>query len=123
MEPFKIKIEASDRKEIAHKYFSILSIARDLHLTEREIDLLSHISTKGTIDSRSAKDEFVELYHTSLATLNNIISKLYHKRLLKKIEGRKRINPLINIDFNSITSENDLLIQLRCIFKEKELIA
>lgn len=118
----KLKLESYDRKEIAHKYFSILSIARDLHLTEREIDLLSHISTKGTIDSKSAKDEFVELYHTSLATLNNIISKLYHKKILKKIEGKKRINPLINIDFNQVTSDNDLKIQIRCIFKDKELI-
>lgn len=117
----KFKIESTDKREIAHKYFSILSISRDLNLTDREVDLLAFMAVTGTIDSKKAKDEFVLSHKTSPATLNNIISKLYHKKLLKKIEGKKRINPLINIDFSELTTENDFKIQIRCLFKEKNL--
>lgn len=88
-----------DRREIAYVYYRMLSVFSDVKLTEREIDLLTHIAIKGNIGSISSKKEFMDLYKTTKATTNNTISMLYKKKLLLKKDGKIRINPQFDINF------------------------
>lgn len=115
----KFKKELDSKKKIAYIYFSILSVLNNLNLAERELELLSYIGNRGTISSIESKTEYTKIYNISIATLNNVISKLYSKKLLIKNDGRIVINPKVDIDFSTSNEFNFTTI---CLFKEKELI-
>lgn len=114
----KLKQEFNSMRKIAYKYFSMLSIFNDFKLTEREIDLLSHIAVNGHIGSITSKQEFMKIYDTTIHTINNIISKLYRKHLLVKSDRKIRINPGIKIDFQE---ERDKFIFVFTCLYQKEL--
>lgn len=108
----------SNKMEILNRYFRIIAIITGTKLTKKELGLLSHIAIKGTISSISSRKEFVTLYNTSIAVINNTISKLYKKRLLVKTDGKIRINPLINLDF---VNNDTFIFAIKCLYKETEL--
>lgn len=111
-----LKREFQDRRDIAYRYFRVISIFGDLNLTEREIDLLAHIAIKGHIGSVNSRKEFMKLYKTTMATVNNTISMLYKKKLLIKVNRKIRINPKIDIDF----FEKDCYIfNLVCLYQNE----
>ena len=116
----KFKTISDSKIILAYKYFSILSITSDLNLTSRELDYLAYTAVCGPLKTTEEKEEFVKLHPpTSMATLNNVISKLFNKRILKKIDGVKIINPLLNRDFSKLDTE-EFKIQVKCLYKEKE---
>ena len=80
------------------KYYGILSVLNDLHLTPRDIQLLTFIVLKGSLVN---KEEFYSLYDTTSATLNNSISKLKKIGMLVKPNKDIIINPLISPDFSN----------------------
>lgn len=113
----KLKRDFKDMRSIAYTYFSMLSIFNNFKLTEREIDLLSHIAINGHIGSVTSKREFINQYKTTLPTINNIISKLYSKHLLVKIDKKIRINPAIKIDFQE--SREKFIFIFTCLFQNE----
>jgi hypothetical protein len=104
MEPTKIIVQRLKKKvdsdiELAIKYYSILSAINNLHLTEREIQLISFTSIKGNITYANVREEFCKTYNSTSASINNIISKLKKIGVFVKENGKVKVNPVIVIDF------------------------
>jgi hypothetical protein len=87
--------------DVARRYYSILSAINDLHLTEREIQLIAFTAIKGNISYSSNKEEFCKLYNSSSPTINNIISKLKKKSIFVKDASKIKVNPKILLPFES----------------------
>jgi hypothetical protein len=97
--------------DLSRMYYSILSVVGKMGLTERELDLLSYIATKGTISSVSSREEFIKTFNSSKQTINNIVSHLKKLGILYKDKQSKvRINPKLLI--GNETSEILLSINL-----------
>lgn len=80
----KFKRIEKDVLSSAQRYYTILSAINDLHLTEREIQLVAFTAIRGNISYSNNREEFCQLYKSSAPTINNIISKLKKLKLLIK---------------------------------------
>jgi hypothetical protein len=95
----RLKKSVSTDIQLAEKYYSILSAINNLHLTEREIQLISFTAIKGNITYANVREEFCKLHKTTGPTINNIISKLKKVGIFIKEGGKVKVNPIIVIDF------------------------
>lgn len=95
----KITKSFPDALQVAIKYYSIICILNNISLTERELQLLAFTSIRGTISSLSAKEEFSKVFGSSVASVNNMISKLKSIGLLRKIQNKYRVNPQLALEF------------------------
>jgi len=86
--------------EVAIKYYSIICILNDIFITEREIQLLAFTCLVGTISYKQHKEQFATTFGSSVASVNNMISKLKSLNLLVKVQGKYRINPKISLEFD-----------------------
>jgi hypothetical protein len=106
----KLKKEVFTDIELAEKYYSILSAINNLHLTEREIQLISFTAIKGNITYANVREEFCKTYNSTSPSINNIISKLKRIGIFIKENGKVKVNPIITIDFTkNITLEIKLV--------------
>ena len=106
----KLKKEVYTDIELAEKYYSILSAINNLHLTEREIQLISFTAIKGNITYANVREEFCKTYNSTSPSINNIISKLKRIGIFIKENGKVKVNPIITIDFTkNITLEIKLV--------------
>lgn len=121
MEPIKIivqrlKKDVMNEMELAKKYYSILSAINNLHLTEREIQLISFTAIKGNITYANVREEFCKTYNSTSPTINNIISKLKKIGIFVKENGKVKINPVIVIDF-----KKDLTLDIKLVHGETNI--
>lgn len=91
----------------AVKYYSLLSVLNDLGLTLKQVELLAFTAVRGTITSPSARTEFVEMFGSSLASLENVKNKLKRRGWLLRIDNKYRVNPRVNLDFS-----RDIILQI-----------
>lgn len=112
----KIRKEYESQIETAVKYYSIVSILNDLKLSHKLLQLLAFTAIRGTITPKPARLEFIEMFDSSLPSLENMKGELYRKGLLVKVKEMYRVNPLILPDF----SQEMLIVQLNLEIKEKE---
>lgn len=115
MEPTKIvvqrlKKEINSEMELATKYYSILSAINNLHLTEREIQLISFTAIKGNITYANVREEFCKTFNSTSPSINNIISKLKRVGIFIKENGKVRVNPIIVIDFTK-----DITLEIKLV--------
>jgi TATA-box binding protein (TBP) (component of TFIID and TFIIIB) len=99
--------------ELAIKYYSILSAVNNLHLTEREIQLISFTAIKGNITYANVREEFCKTYNSTSPSINNIISKLKKVGIFIKENGKVKVNPVISIDFTK-----DLTLDIKLLHEE-----
>lgn len=121
MEPTKIVVQRLKKKidsemELATKYYSILSAINNLHLTEREIQLISFTAIKGNITYANVREEFCKTYNSTSPTINNIISKLKKIGVFIKENGKVKVNPVIVIDF-----KKDLTLDIKLVHGETNI--
>ena len=121
MEPTKIivqrlKKDVMNEMELAKKYYSILSAINSLHLTEREIQLISFTAIKGNITYANVREEFCKTYNSTSPTINNIISKLKKIGVFIKENGKVKVNPVIVIDF-----KKDLTLDIKLVHGETNI--
>ena len=105
----KINTQIDGSFDLAFKYFSILSTINDMEMVKRDIQLIAYSISENKPVSE-VKTEFVEKFGSSMATVGNIISKLYKLNILKKNKRVVTVNPKLLFDFNS-----DLALQI--VFK------
>lgn len=106
----KIEKNYNDKYRVAYKYYSVLLLLNDIHLSNKEIELLSFIAVNGTISNVTARRDFQELYKTdSQATINNTVSKLKKMNLLIKRDNKIRIADKLKFDFS-----DGFLLKLKC---------
>lgn len=91
----------------AIKYYSILSVLNDLKLTDKQVEMLAFTSVRGTITPLSARREFVELFNSSMASVENIKGRLVKRGWLVEIDRKYKVNPRISLDFS-----RDILLQI-----------
>ena len=97
----ELKKEYKSQFDVAFKYYSIINILNDLKLKRKELQLLAFIAVRGSISYGGKKEEFIELYGSSNASIGNIISFLSKKELLEKKNGKNEIiAPLKMLDFS-----------------------
>lgn len=112
MKPLQFVKKHKTQLDLASRYFRLLMILggeKGIHLPPREIDLLAYTAVKGTISTKPAKDEFVSLYKSSTATLNNLISSLTEKKMLYKDKNMIRVHPSIRPRFQENKSISMLI--------------
>jgi hypothetical protein len=115
MELTKGILQKLKRKEesdilIAEKYYTILSAVNNLHLTNREIQLVAFTAVKGNISYANNREEFCKIYNTTSPTINNIISKLKKINVLVKDGSKVKVNNVIVLDFaKDLTLEINLI--------------
>ncbi len=109
----KIKKEYSNEWEIANVYFSLLSELNGFKLTQRELELMAFTAIRGTISYAVMREEFCEMFNTSLPTINNIISKLKRMGILVKDNGKVKVHPVFNIDF-----KKNVVLQISLMYGE-----
>ena len=111
----KLKRSLADSYVIAEKYYTFLSIVNDLHLTEREVQLVAFAAVKGNISYANNRQEFCSKYNSSEATIYNIISKLKKVGVLIKSGNKVKVNPVISLDFDS-----DLLLEIKLTHEHRQ---
>jgi hypothetical protein len=121
MEPTKIivqrlKKEVDSDMELAMLYYSILSAINNLHLTEREIQLISFTAIKGNITYANVREEFCKTYNSTSPSINNIISKLKRVGIFVKENGKVKVNPIIVIDFTK-----DITLEIKLVHGETNI--
>jgi hypothetical protein len=109
----KLKKDVSTDIQLAEKYYSILSAINNLHLTEREIQLISFTAIKGNITYANVREEFCRTYNSTSPSINNIISKLKRIGIFIKENGKVKVNPIIIIDFTK-----DLTLDIKLVHEE-----
>ena len=91
--------KVTSEREIAEKYYSLLSVVNNLGLAKSEIQLVAFTAIKGNITYANVRKEFCTTYNTTSATINNIVSKLKKKKIFLKKGKIIYVNPIITIDF------------------------
>lgn len=99
--------------QLAEKYYSILFTINNLHLTEREIQLIAFTAIKGNITYANVREEFCKTYNSTSPTINNIVSKLKRLGIFVKENGKVKVNPKIIIDF-----KKDLMLNIKLVHEE-----
>jgi hypothetical protein len=99
--------------QLAEKYYSVLFTINNLHLTEREIQLIAFTAIKGNITYANVREEFCKTYNSTSPTINNIVSKLKKIGIFIKENGKVKVNPKICIDFHK-----DLMLNIKLIHEE-----
>lgn len=97
-----LSVSTPNVQEIAVKYYTILSVLGDMHLTPRELQLLAFTATRGSISPGGAKQQFIEQYNTSKATVGNLITSLTEKNLLVKENKQVRVAPQLRRNFKNL---------------------
>lgn len=109
----KLKKEVDTDLQLAEKYYSILSAINNLHLTEREIQLIAFTAIKGNITYANVREEFCKKYNSTSPSINNIISKLKKVGIFIKENSKVKVNPIIVIDFTK-----DLTLDIKLVHGE-----
>lgn len=95
----KIKNISKDDIELISKYYYIIAYVNNIHLTKREVELITFTNIKGNISYKENREEFCSLYGTSSATVYNMISKLKRMKILVNDKDKVKVHPSINLDF------------------------
>jgi len=104
----KLKKEFEDKFILAERYYSLLFTLNNLHLTERETQLVAFSAVKGNLSNANVREEFCRIYNTSFPTINNMISHLRKMGIVVKDDKKIKIIPKIVLDF-----ENDITLEIK----------
>jgi hypothetical protein len=96
----KIRSTCKDKAVMSERYYKTVFILNGIGVTEREVQLLSYLSLHGGLLSKSIKLDFCNIYGSTLATANNIVSRLRKLGILTKEGKEVRINSLLRLDFS-----------------------
>ena len=96
----KIRREELSTFDVAYKYYATIFTINGISLTEKEMQLVAFIGTHGSISYKHVKEEFCTQFNTSIATINNMVSKLKNLQVLIKEDGKIKLPQAISLDFN-----------------------
>lgn len=116
----KIKKEFGQAMDVAMAYYSVISAVNHLALTERELQLLAFTAIRGGINNPAAREDFCQMYNTSQATINNLISKLKKQKLFIKEQNKTRLHPALALDFSAPVVLLQISLQKTLSHEDKE---
>lgn len=106
------KIEKKCASDItkAIRYYTVLFNLNDIYPSSKLIELLAFTAVRGTITSSTARKEFIEMFNSSPASLENIKCKLVKRKWLVKTDGKIKVNLGLSLDFTK-----DLILQIKLL--------
>jgi DNA-binding MarR family transcriptional regulator len=112
-----IRMDLSSTLEIALKYYTILSVLGDMHLTPRELQLLAFTATRGSISPGGAKQQFIEQFGSSKATIANLQGVLVEKGLIVKEDDVYKVAKHLRRNFKNLAC---LKLDISLVKKEED---
>ncbi len=100
----------SSNLEFAKAYYNFITQINNISITPTEMNLLCYCAVNGTISTPPVRDAFIEQYNVPKGSIYNIVSKLQKLKLMVKIQGKIRVNPAIQIDFNKMIYKINLTL-------------
>ena len=101
--------------EKAIKYYSVLLALNGVKIPQKQLYLLAFTAARGSITSPAARREFIEMFDSSLASLENMKQKLVKAEFLVQVEMKYRLNPALALDFSK-----DIVLQINLTASEQE---
>ena len=106
----KINKEYSNSMEFAKAYYTFITQINKIDITPKEMDFLCYCAINGTISTPPVRDAFIKEYSTPKGSVYNMAAKLQRLRLMVKVNGKIRVNPALQIDFNKPAYKIELLL-------------
>lgn len=102
----RMRFSSQDNYALAERYYALVSALNNMKLTQREIQLMAFTAVRGNMSFANIRDEFCKKFDTTSPTINNIISKLKKLGVLTKVNGKVKMNPILQLNFvNDVTLE------------------
>lgn len=111
----KIQKSVGSDIEKAIKFYSVIFALNEIKLPQKQLYLLAFTAARGSITSPAARAEFIKIFGSSLASLENMKQELVKNGLLVKVDRKYRVNPQIALDFSK-----DILLQINLTVGGKE---
>lgn len=111
----RIGKEVNSDVERAIKYYSVIFALNNIKLPQKQLHLLAFTAARGSITSPAARTEFIKMFGSSLASLENMKQELVKSGLLVKIDRKYKVHPQIGLDFSK-----DILLQINLTGSGKE---
>lgn len=111
----KIQRKVDSDIEKAIKYYSVIFALNNIRIPQKQLYLLAYTAARGSITSPAARSEFVRMFNSSLASLENMKQELVKAGLLVKIDKKYKVSPRIALDFS-----NNVVLQINLIGSGKE---
>ena len=111
----KLKKGFEDEYALAMKYYGIISVLNNLSLTERETQLIAYTAIRGNMTMINVREDFCKRYSSSLATINNIVSRMKEIGVMVKVDGKNVVNPAIVLDF-----KKEIVLQISLMYNKKK---
>lgn len=111
----KIQRKVDSDIEKAIKYYSIIFALNNIRIPQKQLYLLAYTAARGSITSPAARSEFVKMFNSSLASLENMKQELVKAGLLVRVDRKYKVNPKIALDFT-----NNVVLQINLIASGKE---
>lgn len=94
MENKKISIQKvyESEYELAQGYFRVVLGTLGIHFTKKQLELLAFISVRGNILTTKSRKDFIKMYKSSQATINNTLVQLKKLGIIIKNNGKNCIN-------------------------------
>ncbi len=84
----KIEKHYEDQLECVERVLSAILVLSGEKLAQKEIELLTYLTVKGTISNVTGRNEFLKIYNTTENTMNNVLGTLKKKGLVHKVSGK-----------------------------------
>lgn len=101
-----LKKSYEDKYKIAQSYFRVILGVLGEDFSPKELELLSFIAVRGNILTTTSRKDFIDMYKTTQATINNTLGRLKKRGFVLKENGRTFVNPKIFSGLNKEISIN-----------------
>lgn len=88
-------------------YYSVFFALNRVKISRKELELVAFTAVRGTITPLSARQEFVEQFNSSLASIENIKGRLVKRGIIVSQNRMFRVNPKFTLDF-----EKPIILQI-----------
>jgi len=95
----KLLKEKENPYDLALTYCTIILALEGEHLPKKELELLAFTIVRGKINPFTTKNDFAQMYKSTLFSINNMISRLTRKGYLIKEKNIISPNPSLKLDF------------------------
>lgn len=108
-----IKKEYADELHCGERVVSAILALSGIHVTQRELELLTYLSIKGSVSSVNHRNDFLSKYKTTENSMNNALGSLKRKGLIEKLDGKVKSKLRLPQEFVN-AGEKTLKIGLLC---------
>ena len=110
----KIRKKTESDIDKAVRYYSVIFALNNIKIPRKQLCLLAFTAVRGSITSPAARQEFIKLFKSSLASLENMKQELVKAGWLVQIDMKYRANPKVALDFSK-----DIMLQINLVGDDK----